>query len=283
MTNCLTGNKKLRWWLMGALVFASLVGGADSQALAFPAVVNPGLFTVWAEGHTSNNPSIVFADGTSLTNEALVAPSPSTTILTLTGGGDANSLRAQMAVSSTSILGGIGFFDVSMFDTYTLIGAPGTVPITAKFHLVGDITRTSLFANFQVRAQIGTWTTNPVTIDDRVGPFGGDFSPADATYTQTLSTAAPSSFNVDIMATYTQDVTVGTPFSLAYQIQLFSSSLNGTFDFLNTGAVGFTVPEGYSITSVGGFGAPVPLPGSVVLMGSGLLGLVGVVRWRRRS
>jgi hypothetical protein len=94
--------------------------------------------------------------------------------------------------------------------------------------------------------------------------------------------SSPTTFHTDLTATHSQNVTVGTPFSLAYQIQLFSSNLNGTFDFFNTGVIDFTLPPGYTITSAGGFGPPVPLPGSVVLMGSGLLRLVGIA-WKRRS
>jgi hypothetical protein len=93
--------------------------------------------------------------------------------------------------------------------------------------------------------------------------------------------SSPTTFHTDITATHSQDVAVGAPFSLAFQIEIFSSNLGGTFDFFNTGVIDITVPLGYTITSAGGTGPAAPLPGSLVLMGSGLLSLVGIARKRR--
>jgi hypothetical protein len=284
MTICPTENQKWRRVMMGALVVACLVGGAASQTLALPTVVPPGSFTVWAEGSTTGQfpPGAVTADGTSLTNVTIVEPpsSPAPTSLTLFGGGNANFLQAKMVVSKppNPTAGGIGFFDVSMYDTYTLSGPAATVPITVAFNLVGDTNRTSTFAIFTVRAQIGTWTQAPTTIDNRVVPFGVS---SDAFHQVGVVGSSPTSFHTDITAIHNQNVTAGAPFSLAYQIEIFSSNLGGTFDFFNTGVIDFTLPPGYTITSAGGFGPPAPLPGSVVLMGSGLLSLVGIARWRR--
>jgi len=90
-----------------------------------------------------------------------------------------------------------------------------------------------------------------------------------------LNTLVP----ISLTTTDTFSVTVGTPFDLAYALRL-DTNYGTQLDFLSTAQLSFTLPQGATISSQGGFSV-VPLPAAVWLFGSGLLGLVGVARRKK--
>ncbi len=76
-------------------------------------------------------------------------------------------------------------------------------------------------------------------------------------------------------------VELNTPFSFSYSLR--ADAQQGTLmDISKTGYLSFILPEGVSITSMGGYGASVvPVPSAVWLFGSGLIGLIGIARRKK--
>lgn len=87
----------------------------------------------------------------------------------------------------------------------------------------------------------------------------------------------------DLRATHALEVLPGTTFDLAFMLEV--QATNGAIvDALNTATIDFVLPDGYSLTSVLGFGAAsatVSEPAAIVVFATGLAGLL--IRRRRRS
>lgn len=183
------------------------------------------------------------------------------------------------------------FMYISMLDAYTVHGtAAGSFDITV--HLVASGAAQAIYQpapaneywlyNPSVNVEIGTFdpsTAVPYSEQFRVTPFGSENS---ATHLITGLQRNTSPFSQSLFAetSYTRSVSVGDIFDLAYGVNSHVSV--GTVDLLNTAIISFDLPQGvYLTSSLGGtFGAPVPVPAAAWLFGSGLLGLVGVVRRR---
>lgn len=76
---------------------------------------------------------------------------------------------------------------------------------------------------------------------------------------------------------------MGTPFPLVYFLRLDTRNID-QLDFFSTAELTFDLPEGVTVTSVGGFTSrqtAVAEPSSVLLVSLGLVGLAAA-RWQRR-
>lgn len=76
---------------------------------------------------------------------------------------------------------------------------------------------------------------------------------------------------------------MGTPFPLVYFLRLDTRNTD-QLDFFSTAELTFDLPEGVTVTSVGGFTSrqtAVAEPSSVLLVSLGLVGLAAA-RWQRR-
>jgi hypothetical protein len=156
-----------------------------------------------------------------------------------------------------------GWLDMSMIDTYTLISSTlpvGTVvPITVSFRAVGTMYPAFIccggYGSGAFSIDLGTtFNPDPIVIPEntRVGNLL-DSKAIPFVYPRNSSADVP----IDLTATHTMDVTIGTPFDLAYQIT--ANVAKARIDFSNTATINFVVPEGTQMTSTGGYGAPVPV------------------------
>ena len=169
------------------------------------------------------------------------------------------------SVQSTG--GPLAFLDMSMVDTYTLnsntLPAGTVVPITVSFEAAGDLNPAGIFSNsgtllgfgggtFSIR--IGdTFNPSPIVIPENVrvsGPFG----PTASASFVLINAPSTATIPMALTANQTLDVTIGTPFNLAFYVGARSG--NATIDFSHTAVVSFAVPSGTSISSTGGFAGP---------------------------
>jgi hypothetical protein len=154
--------------------------------------------------------------------------------------------------------------EVHSKDVFTVTGPnPGSiVNITASFTADG----TATLVNTPNGGGLGVGGSASAIL---CGPFGGyncggdhfNYTGAPQTFVPytgpVYSNANPSQPFLQHQVTF--GVTVGQPFSVEYWLVL--QAYNGsTMDMYNTGTLGFAVPGGYSITSLGGFSSPLPPP-----------------------
>lgn len=156
-----------------------------------------------------------------------------------------------------------GWMDMSMVDTYTLISSTlpvGTVvPVTVSFRAVGtmypDFVCCNAWGSGTITVKLGqTFNNDPIVVPEntRVGNLL-DSAALPFVYPRASAAEVP----IDLTADHTMNVTIGTPFDLAYQIT--TNAIKSRIDFSNTATINFVVPEGTQITSTGGYGAPVPV------------------------
>lgn len=158
------------------------------------------------------------------------------------------------------------FLTLSMIDTYTLssatIPAGTVVPITVSFHALGTLSPglfcCGLYGGGGFSIKIGTaFIPDPFVVPEgsRVGGGIGPNNAANVYYP--ILTANGADIPLDLLATMTMNVTVGTPFDLSYQIEAVPQL--STIDFSHTATIGFTLPAETTISSTGGYGAIVPV------------------------
>lgn len=159
-----------------------------------------------------------------------------------------------------------GWMDMSMVDTYTLVSSTlpiGTVvPVTVSFRAVGTMTPAfvccSAWGSGSFSVKIGqSFNPAPIVVPEntRVGNVPSPSATASLPFVYPRSSGAD--VPIDLTATHTLNVTIGTPFDLAYQIT--TNAIKSRIDFSNTATINFAVPEGTQMTSTGGYGAPVPV------------------------
>ena len=182
---------------------------------------------------------------------------------------------------------GLNDLVASMFDTYTLIGPAVSSPlaITAHFDVGGTATRretstSRVLGGGSVTAKIGNWVANnPFSEIQRVFALSiaGDSMP---------DGLGPLSKNFDVQVNRNLLVTPGTPFDLAWSVRL--NGQNGVImDFGNSAFISFDLPDGYALTSLGGYsqGLPpvgaVPEPQHVAVLAAGLIAIAWGVRRKR--
>lgn len=156
------------------------------------------------------------------------------------------------------------FMDLSMIDTYTLASTTlpsGTVvPITVSFHAVGTMYKglicCGLYGGGGFSIKIGTAFIPDEIVVPETSRVGGGVGPSySAQVYYPTHTSDGADVPLDLLATMTFDVTIGTPFDLAFNINAVSQK--STIDFGHTATIGFNLPAGTTISSTGGYGAVV--------------------------
>jgi len=129
------------------------------------------------------------------------------------------------------------FLDMAMIDTYTLNGSTlpaGTVvSITVTFHAVGTMHPAPILP--------GLYGSGVFAIN-----LGSSFNPNPIVIPE----------NTRVQGTFPNG-SAQTPFDLAFY--LAARPKFSTIDFSHTATIGFTLPDGTSITSTGGYGEVVPV------------------------
>jgi hypothetical protein len=184
----------------------------------------------------------------------------------------ADSLQSVAAVEAFSM--------VTAQDIFTVTGAPGVISITATFNADGN-------ANLpDVGGALGPGGSATAEL---CGPGCGILYRIDtfARGTGEVPYVGP----IDLQTSVTFDVTIGTPFTMFYRLAAQARNTSD-IDMLNTGSLGFVLPQGYTISSLGGYSSlqptptpnpAVPEPSTLTLMGLGGAFVVRAVRRRRMS
>jgi len=172
-----------------------------------------------------------------------------------------------------------GLVIASGTDVFTLHGLPGSGPIA--FSVVLTANGTGNIANDgysgQATVQLGKIGGGGGSFDSGVfqsgnnAPLGSQFSILSTISGQQLKASDAYSMLLD------------TPFSLSYSLRA-DVTQGTTFDLSNTAHLGFILPAGVSITSMGGYSSviAVPEPETYVMLMAGL-GLMGAVARRRKN
>jgi hypothetical protein len=165
------------------------------------------------------------------------------------------------------------------YDKVTLWGIPaGTgVDLTVNFYISGnmDTVMSPLWELHYARAY-GNLVYEPQSDFFQLGSYG-----VDGYYSEVFSQAFdPMMVTIDYILSKTFHITAGSPFGLSYWLMAHVRG-NSSADFGHTATLSFDLPEGTSISSEGGFSqspASIPEPTTILLLGSGLIGLAAYRR-----
>jgi hypothetical protein len=179
----------------------------------------------------------------------------------------ADSLQSAAAVDAFSML--------TAQDVFTVTGPAGVISITATFNADGS-------ANLpDVGGALGPGGSATAEM------FGPSGSTGDAFARGTGE--VPFVGGIDLQTSLTFDVTIGVPFRLTYRLAANARNFSD-IDMLGTGSLGFVLPQGYTISSLGGYSSlqptptpnpAVPEPSTLTLMVLGGAFVVRAVRRRR--
>jgi hypothetical protein len=205
--------------------------------------------------------------------------------------GDASLATGTLKIlaDSFSTLAVQAFSQLTSRDVFTLAGpGGGPVQITARFRADGA-------ANLPNQGgALGPGGNATVELFTPGGPAGDSFSRGlgQVPYVGAVSSDTNGTPYLEALVSF--DVTPGTPFALSYRLTAQSRNLS-SIDMMNTATLAFTLPAGYSITSIGGYGtqttptptptpdpSPVPEPSTWTLMALGTLLMARQVRKRIR-
>ncbi len=173
-----------------------------------------------------------------------------------------------------------GYVLVSGTDVFTLSGPSTSGLVTFGVELaadgVGAISNDSYSG--QASIQLGVPGGGAGSFDFGVYQAGNN-APLGASFSL-LSTIRPGT---QLRAYDTHTVAIGTPFALGYSLRA-DVSQGTTFDLLNTAHLRFVLPDGVTISSIGGFSAGAPAPTAAVpepaTLGLCAFGLLATA-WRR--
>lgn len=208
------------------------------------------------------------ANGTEVLNAAgnLVQPCRLPANVFASGGSTANTMRIRHVANGVDTV----FHRNSMVDVYTIHGPPGTEGQPVQFTLTCPIegqlsvgrasgTSGSFLGGSAMLFHIGTWNPATSNINEQLRVANDGLSQGVGLFGITNFGAAQPSFAVNYSETRTLTRTVGTPFEIAYQMDVFG------FNGIATGRDGdgeliarirFELPAGFSITSVRGWTDP---------------------------
>lgn len=171
-----------------------------------------------------------------------------------------------------------GFIIASATDVFTLHSA-ATGPVTFSVVMTADGVGTITNPGYSGQATLHLGVPGGGAGDFDIGQYQSGVFPIPDVEFALLSTLQGSQGN-QLRASDIHTVQLNQPFSLSYSLRV-DVSQNTSFDLASVEALRFVLPAGVSVTSLGGFASPVPVPAPVWLFGSGLLAFVGLSRIRR--
>lgn len=237
--------------------------------------------------------SPAFYENTSGTNTASLSHTGEGSTAWFTADAATGTVRA-FADSAEREIGDLRGFDSvwakgSVNDSFTLNGpAPGTpVNLTAYFTLDGTLVSSRAGAPYTASAYDNAYVATQFTAPTGRGG-GNDLFALWAREDSGMSDCwenGCSGFSIPVhrVASLTLDIYAGQPFDVFYSLFAHGGwaygGSGGTSDFGSTGAISFALPAGTWITSDGGYTqSVVPEPSTLLLLGLGIVGLIGLKR-----
>jgi hypothetical protein len=166
------------------------------------------------------------------------------------------------------------FGQLTTSDVFSLIGPAGSVPITAIFRADGDAALVDLF-----NGGLGPGGSATVEMTSPVGYSLDGFSRGLGQVPYNDIIRSDSNATPYLQVNHTFMAAPGTPFTIWLRMTGVARN-QSVVDMFNTGVLDFTLPNGYSLTSLGGYDPslrnPQPTPGPEVVPEPATLTLVGL-------